>query len=355
MGAAKDNLTGFWRKKCVISFYLSILVMCVHCYSISTYFRDSSETAPHFVRFFDLFFRDALPLVAVPLFFVISGAAYFRDYAHGDYLRKTKRRIRTLLIPYLIWNGIGMLFYIVTSYSFLSRYIIGRPLFKLTPWNIFLSLFHYECNIPFWYIFALLCYTVAGPVIELVIRNKYIGIFAIAATVILLQFGIELPSSVIFKPNSIVFYLTGCLIGKHFIPWFTSRASRGKAFCYLMVFLGTLVYFTFRAYAVLGDIAALDAAMLLVGAISFWFAFDLVIERIPIRKYHDHSFLIYAAHLNILAVYVKLLYFILPKNPYMCITNYILAVTLTALTIILFSNILKRWFPRIYSILSGQR
>ena len=49
---------------------------------------------------------EILPLGAVPLFTLISGYLYFRDYSgtKADYLRKNGARFRTLVLPYLIWN-----------------------------------------------------------------------------------------------------------------------------------------------------------------------------------------------------------------------------------------------------------
>lgn len=64
------------------------------------------------------FFSDVLPRICVPLFFVISGFLYFYkvDFDRYVYLKKIKTRIRTLLIPYIIWNIIAVIWYISRSY-----------------------------------------------------------------------------------------------------------------------------------------------------------------------------------------------------------------------------------------------
>lgn len=49
---------------------------------------------------------------AVSIFFVISGYLYFANIKYfnkGTYAIKTKKRVKTLLIPYLLWNLAGAL------------------------------------------------------------------------------------------------------------------------------------------------------------------------------------------------------------------------------------------------------
>lgn len=53
----------------------------------------------------------AMANVAVPVFFLISGYYFFygRDFCKVEYLRKMKKRSKTLLLPYLLWNLLPML------------------------------------------------------------------------------------------------------------------------------------------------------------------------------------------------------------------------------------------------------
>lgn len=60
-------------------------------------------------RFFYLFQNMAtlaLLRFSVPLFFAISGFLFF--YKPFDYLERLKKRVRTLLVPYLLWSGAGV-------------------------------------------------------------------------------------------------------------------------------------------------------------------------------------------------------------------------------------------------------
>ncbi len=52
-------------------------------------------------------FSGVLPLVCVPLFFIISGFLFF--YKNGSYRNKLYKRMYSLGIPYLIWNILGII------------------------------------------------------------------------------------------------------------------------------------------------------------------------------------------------------------------------------------------------------
>ena len=49
----------------------------------------------------------SINVVAVPVFFIISGYFFFyqtKVFGKETYFKKLKKRIRTLLIPYFLWN-----------------------------------------------------------------------------------------------------------------------------------------------------------------------------------------------------------------------------------------------------------
>lgn len=53
-----------------------------------------------------------LPTVAVPCFFLISGYLFFRktgEWSVGTYRTKITRRLRTLAVPYVLWNVVALL------------------------------------------------------------------------------------------------------------------------------------------------------------------------------------------------------------------------------------------------------
>lgn len=68
-----------------------------------------------------------LARIAVPLFFFISCFLFFyrSDFSFAVYGMKLKKRIRTLLVPYLFWNIVVFLLFLLTQ-TFLSSMTSGR-------------------------------------------------------------------------------------------------------------------------------------------------------------------------------------------------------------------------------------
>lgn len=68
------------------------------------------------------FFSQVLSRISVPLFFFISGFLFFyhANFNLSTYKNKLKSRIKTLLIPYLLWNLIGFLIFSIKHLQILE-------------------------------------------------------------------------------------------------------------------------------------------------------------------------------------------------------------------------------------------
>lgn len=164
----------FWKKKTIVSYLLSVMVIWIHISSFANYNFDDSILAKMMLSI-PFFIKDTFSRMAVPLFFIISGAVFFRNYTNETYLKKLKARFFSLVIPYFVWNILNMLFVIMTSYSFVSNYFIGREKFVLSVKNILLSVFLYGSNGQFWFVFCLIVFVALSPLIELTMRSKFVG------------------------------------------------------------------------------------------------------------------------------------------------------------------------------------
>ena len=64
-------------------------------------------TWPDFYNLLRIVFSHVLTHIAVPVFYVISGYLYFlnvKQWSKSEYKRKSRSRLYTLVIPYLLWN-----------------------------------------------------------------------------------------------------------------------------------------------------------------------------------------------------------------------------------------------------------
>lgn len=95
-----------------------------------------------FFTHFSFLFSEEIARLAVPLFFFFSGFLFFRgsELTITSWFEKIRKRIKTLLVPYLIWNALYLLFYFlgeqVVPQMFSGRYpsISDTSLFNLVTW-----------------------------------------------------------------------------------------------------------------------------------------------------------------------------------------------------------------------------
>lgn len=123
--------------------------------------------------------------LAVPLFFFISGFLFFynvKSFSWEVYIGKIKRRIRTLLIPYLFWN-FAVLSAFWCAHTFLPTYISAD--FNNVPafsWIEILRSFWdkpgvYPICYQFWFLRNLIIYCLLAPIVYWTVKvgQKYVA------------------------------------------------------------------------------------------------------------------------------------------------------------------------------------
>ena len=343
----------FWKKKEFISFLSSILVLFIHSYFAKD--NISNSLASIINQKFSFFFSRSITQFAVPIFFMLSGISFFKEYNNRKYLTKIKSRIYTLVIPYLLWNTVWMLWEIFGSYSFVSRFSAAGEPYPLTIVSILKGIFFYGCNTPFWFLFDIIIFSFAAPLLFLIIRNKYVGIVSIACLSVVSLFGIHIPIDLFYYPMSIVFYLIGAIIGYHFFDYATLKSSKP---------MQTTSIALLSAYILCKNIVPkelhisnylIEVIVYSMAAFSLWNIVDIFIERIKPRAIYRCSFSIYAMHLNVAIIILKILSLVIPQGEWFEIPKFIIMVVFT-LTLINFTcAFLEKFFPRIYALFMGNR
>ena len=342
-----NNNMLFWKKKEYISFLLSILVFFIHSYFAQD-IGDGSfiSIVNHKVSYF---FSCSITKFAVPMFFMLSGMTFFKDYDNKKYFKKIKSRVFTLVIPYLLWNTIWMLWQIFTSYSFLAKFSTGEP-YSLTFTSILKGVFFYGCNTPFWFIFDIIVFSFAAPLVFLIIRNKYIGILAIIGLSIASLFGIYVPEAVFYYPMSAVFYLLGAIIGYHFFDVASKKSSKPLKIASVVFLFAYILAKNIVPQELQIDNYLLQTVVYTLASFSLWNIVDVFVERIKPRTIYRRSFAIYAMHLNIAIIILKIFSFCLPQSPWLEIPKFIGMVVLTLIAINCACAFLERYLPKIYAL-----
>ena len=188
----------------LLRFPLAIMVIFIHMNPdvINLVDADFSLISEHgLYNVTGILLSHVLTHIAVPTFYFISGFLFFfnfQEWSWDGYKKKLYRRIKTLFVPYLLWNAVPFL---LAALSMLAGVVIkGNPIEGVQTfiteknWHIF-----YDCNewgttrvnwlgenlrmtgpydLPLWFLRDLIVVTILTPIIYY--ATKKFGLFIIS-------------------------------------------------------------------------------------------------------------------------------------------------------------------------------
>ena len=286
-----------------ITFLNFFFTMCIviHHLNISGMYQNNGA-AKLIINFISL-----LGYPAMTFFFFTSGFLFFYNLNDfNKYINKLISRIRTLIIPYILWNIITIAVFKIVGIS------NGVTFYK----NMLLINGEGPINGPLWYIFRLVTYIIFISPIWLLIFNynfkekykneilKYINIFFIFLLIIY---------NIVTKPSYYSFiywlpiYLFGGFCSKYYLSFFNNMADKEYKSGYEYLF-----YISIGVYLVI-TYFTIDWPYFTLFRYFAVILFFLGIRFInPIKKYNgifEASFYVYAVH-SIFLILIKR--FILP-------------------------------------------
>lgn len=122
--------------------------------------------------------------MAVPCFFFISGYLFFRNVESLSvklYCDKLRRRVQTLLQPYLLWNLLILALYAIGQMAFPSLFSGANT--KIADYSVAEWAQAFWCvegtqspiNPPLWYIRDLMVMVVLSPLLYCLMKNRVVG------------------------------------------------------------------------------------------------------------------------------------------------------------------------------------
>ena len=358
----KAAIDFYWKRIQLISFILSIFIVIRHNSSPANYESTALVNVYNSIKY-------SLTEIAVPMFFLISGFNFYRNYSTASYKRKFYSRIKSLLVPYLTWNTIYCIFSVIISIDFFARFFIGRERFIVTPLNVILScVFHESCNSHFWFVFDLMVCVILNPVVHLVIKRKSTGILFLSIIIVLVTIvGVQLPVDIFYRTDAFLYYYIGGFLGLHYVNVITNESNRAIR---INEKFNIKTPKTSSFYFGVGFVFLASSALLLIDSLHPCFRFIIILfasyglwRLSACCKYFklEHLpqggtvFFIYAAHGIIQPIVVKLLFLAFPKFGWIGYSNFLLSVTITVALCIVLRNFVKRYFKPVDNILTGWR
>lgn len=185
----------------IIKFLLILGVVIVH-------FRLKDDTSVNPTGKAIIDYIENIVSGCVSCFFLISGFLYFKNIKGPflcNYKHKTCRRIKSLLIPYLIWNT-AFLIYLIIKAGILNEW---STLFPYGIKSILTGYVSFEGGMPyayaFWFIRNLMIFCLISPAVYVIVRRSWTFILYLLLVVTL---NVDL--------YGFTFFVTGSYIGYHF-------------------------------------------------------------------------------------------------------------------------------------------
>lgn len=195
-----------------LRFPCAVLIVFIHVFQVRPEIERSSFSLFDILQ---IAISQGIARIAVPVFFIISGYLFFTKLDKWDwnvYGGKLKKRVKTLLVPYLLWITLAIL--VEFSLSLFRHLFLGgaSPVELLSShgwglmyWNCARHFVSFETNIlgwaipssypfdfPLWFIRDLIVLCLFAPVIHWFIRKTHGWILAVLYPLYLLQIWIPL-------------------------------------------------------------------------------------------------------------------------------------------------------------------
>lgn len=284
-------------------------------------------------------FSNIIARIAVPLFFVCSGFLFFyktSDFTFNTYLNKLKKRVKSLLIPFLIWN---------------TLFIIFREEVVVKDWlrAFGLNCNHHPINYPLWFIGDLMLASILSPIIYWLIKRLKI-IFPLILGVLWL-----VNTNVCWKLETFFFFSLGAFfsINKRCFTDLVKPHLLVLGVAYLLLVITTFCVKDFDFWIYIRRISVV---------VGMGFVVSLVAKFVENGKWKENKFLttssffLYLHHAILLPSYKKVLIAIIPPT---CDANMIILYFLWAILTIIIGlglyYIIKRLLPKTTSFLMGGR
>ncbi len=337
----------------VISFFSIILVLYIHSDFHDYPHEILGMTYNHYLQDF---VSKMIGRCAVPIFFAISGFLFFLHTEDGicSILLKIKKRIRTVLIPFIIASLVFPFFFIILSFfpnstSFINNNILsvleGKGVLGILKVLFVDSGTGEPLAFHLWFLRDLILVVAITPILYGMKKYLPVGLPSVLCFIIAFLFPqIGCFTSIFWFVFGSEFLVRLNKIGTHIIP-----------VAFLILCFAELIFPNeYWNYARLPVIC--------IGITTIWNVYDIIVKKDLNLCQHQwfsmicsFTFFIYLYHEPIINIIRKLLVLLIGNSPYSFAIVYLMSPWITAGLMLLIGNVFKKRIPKVYSILVGGR
>lgn len=334
----------------IVKWMAIVMVVFLHAYTTEVSFADGKNATalPEWLLLLETGVSQIISRCGVPIFFLLSAVLLFRaDHSYGEVIRK---KAKTLLVPYLIWNSFWIaVFAVLQSLSFTAPYFSGSntPILQCSVKEWF-GLYgigqEYPQCYPLWFMRDLMAVVLLFPLIKTAAKRHPNTVLCLGMALSILPFPFW---------------------GKAALAWFLIGAAVVQKKGTLMIFdnysVGRIgaAYFVCAAAALFIENPVMRNISVLVG-IVFWLRLSKEIYagekwRQIFLRLSESVFMIYVLHEMTLSSVRKLCFRLLPAKPLFWFLEYLLIPIVVIVGCILAGSVFRKLLPGVYRIATGER
>lgn len=194
----------FHNKVMVINVALTFIIVLLHSQPLNRIgiINDGDYALIHGIEVF--------AQLGVPMFFFISAMLFYKSLSSMSKIKdKLKTRIRSLVIPYILWNIIFVgIYWTMTHISFIAS-MMNMPPVPSDVAGIFFSIINSKYTV-LWFVKDLIVFCLMSPVFYVMLKSKIIMIVSICGLAFLnISYSMEYTSIWHWMP----IYLLGAYVG----------------------------------------------------------------------------------------------------------------------------------------------
>lgn len=288
---------------------LIVLVTYAHSYGGVEEGYGLLSSAWNTCEFLKLLVSQTLVKVAVPAFFIISGYLFFAnvgEWSLAVYRQKMQRRLKTLLLPYLLWNLLMAVK--LHAFSWDMFWVFNPKAGMQIDWLGGENWMTAPANMPLWFLRDLMVVSLLTPIIYIIVRR--FGGYVMALLTLIYLSGIGAFAIPGLSMYAVYFFCLGAFFGirkKGLVE--VMRHYEILAYAASLL-LGCLMMVTYRTVA----FSSLMLCFRIAGAVSVFCLMPRLLSctsrRLP-KVVADSSYFIYLAHYVFFLSFVDKSFFLL--------------------------------------------
>lgn len=358
------------------SFVSMFLLVFVHGYNLEPRYLQPWTTPTEALTptaFVQYLLANGLLRFRIPMLFIISGYL-FALHDEQPHKQRVRKRVRTLLAPYLIWSAFGILLTFLLELhpsmrsgiasSHVAQIDDTRMLIHDYRWyEVVIRWIFFPVSYQLWFIRVLFIYNLAYPLIVKAVTRRTARYLFFSVAVL---FWLGTVGLVFVEGEGLLFFALGVWIQKAGFSIESPRPWLNPTGWFIaFVGLATLkTWLAFRGQPLMGDgvyplITLLHKGTVIGGLIACWYGGDDIVRWCMARPWFvwlsAFSFMIYALHAPLVAYLIDPAIAALQPMPSARLLAFILLPLAVIALCVATGAALRRTTPGLYGLLTGGR